>query len=264
MRRGLSFSCGDETLAATLDDATGSCGLFIVSGGNEIRCGAHRGMTKLAADISAKGFPVFRFDRRGIGDSSGENGEFLSSAQDIEAALAAFRTACPHLTRIVGFGNCDAASALLLHSPRGVSSLVLGNIWVIEKIDELPPRAAIKARYLERIRDPKAWVSLFSGAINFRKLASGLFRIAMPHSPTTLPQQVAAGLKDYGGQVSILLCDKDTTAIAFADEWQKPAFETIRSKSNIKITRLNSASHSFASDADYAILFATLEAQLSA
>jgi exosortase A-associated hydrolase 1 len=264
MRRGLSFSCGEDTLAATLDDATGSCGLFIVSGGNEIRSGAHRGMAKLAADIAAKGFPVFRFDRRGIGDSSGENGEFLSSAQDIEAALAAFRNACPHVTRIIGFGNCDAASALLLHSPAGVSGLVLGNIWVIEKIDDLPPPAAIKARYLDRMKDPKAWVGLFSGAINLRKLASGLFRIAMPRSPTTLPHQVAAGLEGYDGHVSILLCNKDTTAIAFANEWSKPNFQKARAKTNITVTQIESASHSFASDSDYAILSASLVAQLSA
>jgi exosortase A-associated hydrolase 1 len=263
MRRVMSFSCEGETLAATLDDATGSCGLFIVSGGNEIRSGAHRGMAKLAADISAKGFPVFRFDRRGIGDSSGENGEFLSSAQDIEAALAAFRTACPHITRIIGFGNCDAASALLLHRPSGVSGLVLGNIWVIEKVDDLPPAAAIKARYVERMKDPKAWVGLFSGAIDLRKLAGGMLRIIAPQKPTNLPQQIAAGLENLERPVSILLCNLDATAIAFASEWSKSNFQKARAKTNITVTQIDSASHSFASDADYAILSATLVAQLS-
>src|SRR3546814_5070051 len=65
-------------------------GLLIVSGGNELRSGAHRGMAKLAARLSRDGFPVFRFDRRGVGDSEGENGGFLSSGPDIAEEVAAF------------------------------------------------------------------------------------------------------------------------------------------------------------------------------
>ena len=57
---------------------------------------------------------MFRYDRRGIGDSSGENRGFLSAQADLVAAAAAFRAASPHVTRLVGFGNCDAASTLAL------------------------------------------------------------------------------------------------------------------------------------------------------
>ena len=49
MRHQLSFVCDGTTLAATLDEASGTTGLLIVSGGNEIRSGAHRGMAMLAA-----------------------------------------------------------------------------------------------------------------------------------------------------------------------------------------------------------------------
>src|SRR3546814_6776173 len=66
-------------------------GLLIVAGGNELRSGAHRGMAKLAARLARDGFPVFRFDRRGVGDSEGENGGFLSSGPDIAEAVAAFQ-----------------------------------------------------------------------------------------------------------------------------------------------------------------------------
>jgi exosortase A-associated hydrolase 1 len=253
-----------ETLAATLDDADGSVGLLIVSGGNEIRVGAHRGMAKLSADVANHGHPVFRFDRRGIGDSTGDNGEFTSSAEDIDAALSAFRAACPHLTRIIAFGNCDAASALVLHPPRGLAGVVLGNIWVIEKVDDLPPPAAIKARYLERMKDPKAWLGLFTGAINLRKLGNGLLKIAKTQAPASLPQQVAEGLASFDGPVSILLCTRDTTAIAFADAWSQPAFEAARRKNTVTVTKIDSASHSFASDADYAVLRSTLLEMLAA
>ncbi|MGE2778108.1 hypothetical protein ACQHM9_27125, partial [Escherichia coli] len=82
-----------ESLVATLDEADGSTGLLIVSGGNEIRSGAHRGMAMLAHRLAAAGIPVFRYDRRGVGDSTGDNKGFLSAEPDLIAAVAAFRRA---------------------------------------------------------------------------------------------------------------------------------------------------------------------------
>ncbi|WP_443018676.1 hypothetical protein [Sphingomonas sp. 7/4-4] len=95
MRKLIEFPCAGETLFGTLDEAPGTTGLLIVSGGNEIRVGAHRGMALLAGRLAEAGHPVFRFDRRGVGDSSGENHGFESSPDDIAAAAAAFRQAAP-------------------------------------------------------------------------------------------------------------------------------------------------------------------------
>lgn len=249
-------------LAATLDEAPADIGLLIVSGGNEIRIGAHRGMAKLAGDIAAAGYPVLRFDRRGIGDSEGENGEFRSSAPDLAAAIAAFHGACPNLRRIIAFGNCDAASALLLHRPTGIAGHVLSNIWVIERIDNLPPPAAIRARYREKLKDPRAWIGLFTGAVNIRKLAGGLLRIAKPQPPGSLADEIAAGLAQVEGPVTILLAAQDSTAIAFADVWNGNSFAKARARQDIRIRTIESASHSFASTSDYAALRETIIAML--
>jgi exosortase A-associated hydrolase 1 len=258
MRRLLSFPCAGDQLAATLDEAAGNVGLLIVSGGNEIRIGAHRGMAKLAGDIAADGYPVFRFDRRGVGDSEGENGEFRSSGPDIAAAIAAFRTACPELKQIIAFGNCDAASALILHRPEGIAAHILSNIWVVERTDDLPPPAAIRARYTERLKDPKAWIGLFTGAINLRKLIGGLMRIAKPQAPTSLAQDIATGLAVINGPVTIVLAAQDGTAIAFADAWNGPTFAAARGRSDITVKKIDSASHSFANASDYAALRETI------
>jgi len=105
MRELTNFPCEGDTLIGTLDDAPGTTGLLIVSGGNELRCGAHRGMALLAADLAAAGIPVFRFDRRGIGDSDGANHGYQDSGPDIAAAVRAFRTlartlsSCSHVSR---------------------------------------------------------------------------------------------------------------------------------------------------------------------
>src|SRR3546814_3198101 len=53
VRHHLTFACEGAALAATLDEAPGTTGLLIVSGGNEIRSGAHRGMAMLAQRIAA-------------------------------------------------------------------------------------------------------------------------------------------------------------------------------------------------------------------
>ncbi len=254
MRRILTFPCQGAELAATLDSAPGSAGLLIVSGGNEIRIGAHRGMAKLAQDIAAAGYPVFRFDRRGIGDSDGENGGFMASADDIMSAATAFRSACPALSQIIAFGNCDAASALMIHQPTGVDAVVLANPWVIEPTNDLPPPAAIKARYAQKLRDPRAVWRLLTGGVNLRKLISGLRSVAAPSSPSSLAEMVAKGMTRIAGPIHILLAERDGTAIAFVDQWQRPVFASARERPGIAIRTLDSASHSFASADDYEIL----------
>ena len=262
MRRLIAFTCADETLLGTLDEAAGATGLLIVSGGNEIRIGAHRGMALLAQRLAGAGHPVFRFDRRGIGDSTGENGGFESSAADIAAAAAVFR-AETGVTRIVAFGNCDAATALaFFHAQSGIDALVLANPWVIEATDELPPAAAIRTRYAERLRDPREWLRLLRGGINILKLISGLLKAYHKQSEKSggLPHRLAAALAESRIPITILLAKGDNTAIAFAHAFAGPAFAQVRDK--ITIEQLGSDSHSFASAADKDWLFERVLAAL--
>jgi exosortase A-associated hydrolase 1 len=219
--RHLEFSCEGETLVGTLDDAPGASGLLIVTGGNEVRAGAFNGQAQLAASIAEAGHPVFRFDRRGVGDSSGENPGFRESEPDIAAALAAFRTAHPGLDRIVGFGNCDAASALMLASGAGFDALVLANPWTFDEDgeDTLPP-PAIRARYARKLGNPREWLRLASGEVDLGKLAKGLRGAVSPSRPaSTLAQAIAEKLSEFGGPVSILIAERDRTGQAFIAEW---------------------------------------------
>jgi exosortase A-associated hydrolase 1 len=263
MRRLIDFACEGAACAATLDDAAGTTGLLVVSGGNEIRIGAHRGMARLARDIAAAGHPVFRFDRRGIGDSQGENHGFRSSAADIAAAISAFRAAQPQLARLVAFGNCDAATALVLHRP-AVDSLVLANPWVVAPKDDLPPPAAIKDRYARRLRDPAAWAALLTGKINIASVARGLGRIATPSKPGELSSEVAEAMTSHRLPTHILLASGDGTALAFADAWKGDAFAAARAHADVSVETLDSLSHSFANEADYAALKAALLRALAA
>ncbi len=267
MRRLTHFECAGETLAATLDEAPGTTGLLIVSGGNEIRIGAHRGMAELAATIAAAGHPVFRYDRRGIGDSTGENNGFESTAQDISEAAAAFRREAPHLTRIVAFGNCDAASALILfHAVAAIDALILTNPWTIEPSAEgndLPPAAAIRSRYLEKLKNPRELLRLLTGGVNIRKLISGLAKASAKPSqpPTSLPARLATSLAAAKVPVTILLAERDNTALAFADHWKSAAFAESRTRHTL--TTCPTDSHSFARPQDKAWLTDQVRAALA-
>lgn len=255
MRRWLSFDVAGAVCAATLDDADGRHGLLIVSGGNEIRSGAHRGMARLAGAIAAHGYPVLRFDRRGVGDSDGENGGFESSEADIAAAIALFRRQCPALTRITAFGNCDAASALALHhAAAAIDGLILANPWLVDATQPLahaspldaatlPPAAAIRARYLSKLKDPGEWLRLLSGGVNVGKLLRGL-RAAGVTVPSSLGKRVGEALGTFAGPLHILIADGDSTAQLFMAEWPRPAFASVRPRAVLH--RHPTASHSFA------------------
>jgi exosortase A-associated hydrolase 1 len=220
-----TFGCEGGMLAGSLDTAPGTAGLLIVSGGNEIRSGAFGGQAEIAARIAAAGFPVFRFDRQGVGDSEGENRGFRHSARDIAAALAAFRAMVPQVTRVVAFGNCDAASALMLAGGVGFDALVLSNPWTIEGNEadnSTPPPEAVRARYLQKLTNPREVMRLLGGGVNLRKLARGVVHaLKPPPPPSTLAQEMATRLADYAGEVRIFLATADRTAQVFEAAWDR-------------------------------------------
>ncbi len=228
-RLHLTFECADTTLGGTLDTAAGSTGLLLVTGGNEVRSGAFSGQAALAARIAAAGFPVFRFDRRGVGDSGGENRGFRKSSRDIESALAAFRVIAPNVHRVVAFGNCDAASALMLAAGAECDALVLSNPWTIEGDDVAPPPAAVRARYAEKLKNPREIARLLTGGVNLGKLARGLVHAGRRNAArTTLADEMAAGLARFTGPVRIMLAGADRTAQVFAANWERGDDRVVR------------------------------------
>ncbi len=250
MRRHFIFPCAGNDLAASLDTAPGSTGLLIVSGGNEQRCGPWGSQARIAAQIAAAGFPVLRFDRRGCGDSEGENRGFHESADDIAAALAAFREHMPQVERIIGFGNCDGASALMLTAGAGCAGLVLANPWTFDAEEQpqdeqtgqadlqpaMPP-ALLRAHYARRLTDPAALIRLFSGKVGFGQLFASLRKAAAPAAPrSSLFETISAGLAGFNGPAFLLVAGRDRTGQTFLTQWNK---------ADPRLRHCPSASHSF-------------------
>lgn len=266
MRQMTTFACGDDLLVGTLDQGDLQTGIIIISGGNEIRSGTFGGQAAMAAHFAALGYPVFRFDRRGIGESEGVNTGFENSADDIAAAVAAFRTAAPQIERIIAFGNCDAASALVLfHHKFPIDALILANPWTIDapsgdtEQPSSPNADAIRARYWARLKNPRSMMDLLTGKIDLRKLASGLASAAQKQQPSKLAADLAKALARSEVPVSIFIARKDRTAMAFMGVWHSTLFTLAKARSDICLKHYDTASHSFADNASRRWLFGQIE-----
>jgi exosortase A-associated hydrolase 1 len=249
VRRLLSFDCEGCALGASLDPASGETGLLLVTGGTQTRIGSHRMYERLAGALAEAGWPCLRYDRRGVGDSEGEDPDFRASGPDLAAAAAAFRREQPHLRRLIGFGLCDGASTLALHGKAaGLDGYILVNPWFVEAEAGEPAAAAIKSRYKEQLLSLEGWKRLLSGSISYRKVLKGLGRIVASR-PSSLAGEIAAALGKARAPAQLVLASRDGTAIAALAEWSSPAFKSLR-QSNPAPLRIESDSHTFSRPGD--------------
>ena len=89
---------------------------------------------------------------------------------------------------------------------------------MIAPTDDLPPAAAIRARYAARLRDPAAWLSLIRGGIDLRKLVRGVVRLSRASGEVEgdLASRVCGAIDGWAARVVILLATGDVTAQVFA------------------------------------------------
>jgi exosortase A-associated hydrolase 1 len=257
MRRLLTFECADEQLSGSLDEGAGDAGVLMVMGGTQTRVGSHRMYERLANALAERDFPCFRYDRRGVGDSSGDDPGFRDSELDLEAAAEAFRSEAPEVERVIGFGLCDGATTLALHGAAArLDGLILVNPWLVEaEAGEMAP-AAVRAHYRERLLSGAAWKKLLTGGVNLGKLIGGV-RKAGTSTDSSLAGEAALGLVAARCPVALILATGDNTAIAAAGEIKKGPFEGLISWSR----EIDTDSHTFARPGDQqALEQAVLEA----
>ena len=223
----LSFPCEGAKLVGVLarpDNASSDLGIVIVVGGPQTRVGSHRQFVLLARALAAAGYPVLRFDVRGMGDSEGDPRTFEQLTADIGAAVDTLATQCPRVRRIVLWGLCDAASAALLYcdatrDPR-IAGLCLLNPWV--RSDTSLARTQVKHYYGQRLLQKEFWNKLLTGQLNvFRSVAELLRKLGQAASATAQPlgfqSRMARGLSDFQGKVQLILSGDDYTAKEFLE-----------------------------------------------
>ncbi|MCB1689007.1 MAG: hydrolase 1, exosortase A system-associated [Halioglobus sp.] len=245
--------------------------LTIVAGGPQYRAGVGRGMVSLARSLASRGVAVMRFDYRGLGDSSGAFLGYDQMAEDLQAAVNAFREAVPEVKKVVLWGGCDAASGAMIHGWKvtGVQSLVLGNPWV--STEEIRS-AVLRKHYTKRLGEAQFWKKLVRFEYNlFDYAAAGIKkvtrRIARVFSSGARPGATAAGgnagdnpgrpidrmlagLRQFEGPVLFLMSGRSLVSNEF-DELIKgsPAWQAVYKRPSCRRLDLPDADQTF-SDGD--------------
>ena len=221
----LSFSCKDASLLGVLSAPTGEAsglGLIIVVGGPQYRVGSHRQFVLLARALASQGRRVLRFDCRGMGDGEGAASNFENFSADIGAAVAALRG--NGAQRVVLWGLCDAASAILLHldeqgAQAGVDGIVLLNPWVRSAASLA--RTHVKHYYLQRLMQREFWLKLLRGGVAGKALGDlfGNLRSARKSTASagSFQQRMARAWRAFPGPVLLLLSGQDYVAKEFLD-----------------------------------------------
>jgi exosortase A-associated hydrolase 1/exosortase A-associated hydrolase 2 len=238
-QRPIVFACQSDELAGVYHaGAPGSDSrrgvVIVVAGGPQYRVGAHRQFVHLARKLAAIGYPVLRFDLRGMGDSTGAYLGYQQSSSDIRAAVDALLQQEPGIQEVVLFGECESASGILFYAWRDsrIKGIALVNPWV--RTEEGRAQVIVKHYYGERLRSVEFWRKVFSGQFDWRGSLKSLGQTlaafyrgkrafarsrsaddAVDIEGLPLPEKTAAGLRRYGGQVLLLMSGRDYIAQEF-------------------------------------------------
>lgn len=252
----LTFPCEEALLVGILarpEQASPDLGIVIVVGGPQTRVGSHRQFVLLSRALAQAGYPVLRFDVRGMGDSEGGQRGFESLTPDIGAALDTFQAACPTVSRIVLWGLCDAASAALLYcdetrDPR-IAGLCLLNPWV--RSDASLARTQVKHYYGQRFLQREFWLKLMSGRLNILASVSELLRklgqaSSRPAQSLGFQARMARGWKSFTGPILLILSGGDYTAKEFLEyAAATPDWHGLLEQAGITRTDIAGADHTF-------------------
>ena len=252
---GVEFSCEGAQLLGICSPAASDLGVVVVVGGPQYRAGSHRQFVLLARHLAAAGFPVLRFDARGMGDSEGTQRNFEQATPDIAAAITALCAQQPQVNRVVLWGLCDGASAALLYLHERVDArvhgLVLLNPWV--RSEASLARTHVKHYYRQRLLQPEFWRKLLSGGVA-RAALSGLLdnlrksRGAQADSQAALAfqQRMAAVWRAFPGHMLLVLSGNDFTAREFQEfTAADPAWAGALARPGLTVHEPAGADHTF-------------------
>lgn len=259
------FECDGDRLVGVLhstdDGERSKIGVLVVVGGPQYRVGSHRQFVVMARAFASAGFPVMRFDARGMGDSDGDHPGFDRVDSDTRSAIDAFMRSRRGLEGVVLWGLCDGASAALMYAPtdRRVVGVVAANTWARTTRGEA--RAYVEYYYSRRILQASFWKKALSGKVGiWRSLGEffGAVRLAntageRPNAATvpSFVDRMRVGLESFQRPVLFVESGRDLTAAEFAtlrvdDVRWRAAF----GQANVSIADVADADHTFSDSND--------------
>jgi exosortase A-associated hydrolase 1 len=215
--------------------ATRTLGVVIIVGGPQYRVGSHRQFVLLSRALAQAGYPVLRFDYRGMGDSDGELRGFEHIHNDVRCAIDALLMRMPQLRQVVLWGLCDGASAASFYAAddarvRGVALL---NPWV--RGEQSLARSLLFNYYVARLFNRQAWRELLGQRSKLSAALKSVLttaRRALATAPSAPPRasaatssansvsapllpRVASGLEKFRGAILLVIAGADLTGAEF-------------------------------------------------
>lgn len=235
-----------------------STGVLVVVGGPQYRVGSHRQFVQLSRRLASEGFAALRFDYRGMGDAVGDGHTFENCETDIAAAIDALFARCAGVKRVVLWGLCDAASAILIYlrerRDARIAGVVLLNPWV--RSASTLSKTRLKHYYAQRLLDRDFWIKLIHGRVEvgialraFAKSARTAARRSRAETatePERFQDRMLEGWRSFSRPSLVILSGNDLTAKEFLEYTQAdPAWRKVMQRRDIERQDLAGADHTF-------------------
>ncbi len=261
--RALILHYGQEQLVSILHQPkqAGKQAVLIIVGGPQYRAGGHRYFVTLARTLAENGYPVMRFDYRGMGDSDGHYPGFENLTGDIKTAIDALFESCPTIEAVALWGLCNAASASAFygHQDPRVSHIIMLNPWAHD--ENAYDKVLLRHYYVRRLFDKGFWKNLTRGRVRLLdfpklvwKIASRKLQNIFSRQPTdtaseqtsSLARHIVSSMKKFNGPIQLVLSGNDLTAKEFEQE-VKPLkmWDEITARPHFSCLRIDDADHTF-------------------
>jgi exosortase A-associated hydrolase 1 len=276
----VQFICNNKRLYGILhvpdvivDSATV---VIIVTGGPQVRTGAHRLYVQLSRFLCEHNWLSLRFDYEGMGDSEGDFVGFQYAEPSIAAAMNFLQNKFKSKLNFIIWSLCDGATATALYAamyPKYISGLILCNPLVIT--EQGLARSTILHYYSKRLFNKEFLQKLARFELDLKSTIKSLcgylknahfFKNIKSNCPDSvekkLPNMVIDSLGVFEKPIRIILSTDDIVADNFQDELNKNKAIHKECKTNKIISYIiKGADHTFVDPLAKEELFAiTLEA----
>lgn len=224
---------GPDSLPAVLHRGAGTprAAVLIIVGGPQYRVGSHRQFVLLARHLAANGCTVLRFDYGGMGDAGGEARTFENCGDHIRAACDRLLAEVPPGTKLVLWGLCDAASAIMMYASEDarVKGVVVANPWARNTATQAG--TMLRSYYLRRLLSLDFWRKLLGGGVRVGESMGSLAQNVRDSSGTAeaggFIDRMRSGVEKLHCPMLLIISDRDLTAAEFlltverSKPWQK-------------------------------------------
>jgi exosortase A-associated hydrolase 1 len=250
--RALLIAAADQQLPAVLHLGEGAprAAVLIIVGGPQYRVGSHRQFVLLARHLAARGCAVLRFDYGGMGDAGGDVRTFEDCSDHIRVALDRLAAEVPPGTRLLLWGLCDAASAIMMYAPGDarVGGVVVANPWARNPATQAG--TMLRSYYLRRLLSADFWRKLLLGRVRVGESVGGLAKNVRDSGAAAEPsgfiERMRTGVERLRCPMLLIISERDLTAAEFllTVERSKPWRKALAAA---KLTRENvpGADHTF-------------------